>query len=104
MSRDSCKREVEAVKGKFVGGRQRAEEVLRELPQLAEFTLFSSNAEKLVEEAKKLGLEVVAVIPLVGAVVVRGAREALIRVAASDHVEGVDVPRKVRALGGQNGS
>jgi len=95
---------IDIVKNKFIGGREEAEKVLENLPQQAELTLFTRNAGKLVEEAVKLGLEIVAVIPLVDAVVVRGAKESLLRLAALSLVERVDVPRKVRALGGQCGS
>jgi hypothetical protein len=104
MSGEAYAGDIEIVKSKFVGGREEAERVLGNLPQRAELTLFTSNAGKLVEEAVKSGLEVVAVIPLVDAVIVRGAKEHLIRLAALSIVERVDIPRKVRALGGQHDS
>jgi hypothetical protein len=96
--------DLEVAKSKFVRGREEAEKILGNLPQQAELILFSSDAGKLVEEAVKMGLEVVAVIPLVDAVVVRGPKGALIRIAASNLVERVDVPRKVRALSGHHDS
>ena len=104
MSGEMHEEDLEVAKSKFVGGREEAEKILGNLPQQAELILFSSDTGKLVEEAVKMGLEVVAVIPLVDAVVVRGSRDTLIRIAALNLVERVDVPRKVRALSGHHDS
>lgn len=104
MSGGTREEEVEVAKSKFVRGRGEAEKILGSLPQQAELILFTSDTGKLVEEAVKMGLEVVAVIPLVDIVVVRGAKDTLFRLAALNLVERVDVPRKVRALGGHNDS
>jgi len=104
MSSELREEDLEAAKSKFIRGREEAEKIFGNLPQQAELILFSSNTGKLVEEAVKLGLEVVAVIPLIDAVVVRGSRNTLIRIAALNLVEEVDVPRKVRALGDRNDS
>jgi len=104
MSGGAREEDLEAAKSKFVRGREEAERVLGSLPQQAELILFTSDTGKLVEEAVRLGLEVVAVIPLVDVVVVRGVKDTLIRLAALSLVERVDVPRKTRALGGHHDS
>lgn len=67
--------------------------------EVTEFILYSKEYEKMVEEARKAGLDIVAEIPLVKAIVVRGTRDKLFNLLSLDIVDAVDTPRKVKALG-----
>ncbi|MEM4411702.1 MAG: hypothetical protein QXO66_02530, partial [Thermofilum sp.] len=98
----AAKEEQELLKriaGKFIlKSRDEALSLLESLPDVSEFVLFSNDYDRMLEEARRAGLEVVAEIPLVKAVVVRGTKDKLLRTLSLDLVEAIDIPRKVRAL------
>lgn len=90
---------IARIAGKFVlKKREEAVSLLSSLPESAELTLYSNDYEKMLDEVRKAGLEVVAEIPLVKAVVVKGTREKLLHTLSLDVVEAADTPRKVKAL------
>ncbi len=95
---------VEVVAGKLIGRRpEEALALLSGMPETASVTLFSRDFKRLLEEVEREGLEVVAKIPLVGAVVVRGAKGKILRVSSLEVVVAVDFPRVVSALGEEHG-
>ncbi|MEM2823827.1 MAG: hypothetical protein QXF69_06970 [Thermofilaceae archaeon] len=90
---------MKKIAGKFIlRSRDEALSLLASLPEVTEFILFSNDYDRMLEEARRAGLEVVAEIPLVKAIVVRGTKDKLLRTLSLDLVEAIDIPRKVRAL------
>lgn len=91
---------LKAVAGKFIGKKSDdALKLLNDMPEIVVLTLFSRDIDRLLKEVEERGLEVVAKIPLVGAIVVRGVKEKVLQVSSLDVVVAVDIPRVVRALG-----